>query len=208
MKDAQIAVCGYYQTDLEDQVLKMSDLSYEKVTGTGMIERMLRFRNITSALWNKMFLMEIIREHQIEFQSQFAIGEDMVFLTEYCLNVENGVVIPDRLYRYTSNPNGAMLSGKKGTFQKKWITEWEAAKHTEQLLTKRGVQSRMIVVKKARIADKLLTMMRRNHYEDRQYRKELQMFLRGHSGDILRTKDFSPKKKISCMLNAFSLQRG
>lgn len=201
VQNAELAVCGYLQTDSENHVLTQSFLKAGTENGAGIIEQMLRYRCITSALWNKIFLLDIIRTNGISFRSEYAIGEDMVFLTEYCLYVKCANIIPECLYCYTSNPQGAMLSGKTGTFQTKWRTEWNAVSQTEALLAKGKVQSNMIVIKKARIADKLLTMMRRTNYQDKKFQKELQLFLCRHISAVLKTKDFTLKKKISCMLN-------
>ena len=198
---AQLSICGFFETDLDLNIHRQSSMQNQIVNGVEIIEKMLQYRNITSALWNKLFLFDIIKQNNIEFESRYIIGEDMLFLAKYCLNVDKAVIISDSLYRYTSNPHGAMLSKKNGEFNSKWITEWLAVKETERVLSERGIQSNMIKVKKIRIADKLFSMMAKTKYNDLELKKELLRYLRKNIFLILKTKDFSKKKKLNCTLN-------
>lgn len=201
--DVGIAVCGYNQTDLKGHVIKHSDFGDAVINSTDIIERMLSFRDITSALWNKIFIMDIIRKNHIFFDDKFKIGEDMVFLTKYSMYISKGNVISDRLYNYTSNPSGAMLS-KKVEFNSKWITEWNAVNEVEHLLQKKNIHSDMLIVKKVRIADKLLSNLMKLDVHENDLQKELQNILKKNLIKICFASDFNVKKKISCIFNAIS----
>ncbi len=198
---AQLSVCSYYHTDVKLNILRKSSLEDQVVTGADIVEKMLRFRNINSAIWNKLFMLDIIRDNGIAFNSRYAIGEDMLFLANYCTHVDKAVILSDHLYRYVSNPEGAMLSKKSGKFDTKWLTEWKAVKETERVLSEGGIRSDMIKVKKLRIADKLLSMTAKTGYNDPELKKELAKYLRKNVRLILTTSDFSAKKKCTCMLN-------
>lgn len=200
----QMAVCGYQQISEQGEIQQNHLLKSELISGIDTIEHLLQFRNITSALWNKMFCLDRIHEKRIQFKPEFSIGEDMVFLTEYCLGLDRVCILADILYCYRENPNGAMLGNSKVIFDRKWLTEWNAICEVERLLYQHENHLHMTDVKKIRIADKLLTKITKSQYDNLKLKKELQQILRKHIGLVIMEKDFTIKKKISCLLNAIS----
>lgn len=200
----QLSICGYQQIDTRGKVQHIHPLESSQVSGLVAIERMLSYRDITSALWNKMFILERIREYGIRFKADYSIGEDMVFLAEYCLKAECVEIVSDTLYCYRENPKGLMLSNNNDAFNIKWLTEWNAICEVQRLLEQAGRSPHMLKTKKIRIADKLLTKMTACRFENPVLKMKLQCLLRKELLGILLDNDFSVKKKISCMINAIS----
>jgi glycosyltransferase involved in cell wall biosynthesis len=59
---------------------------------------------------NKIFRMDVIREHGLRFNEQFSVGEDMVFLAHYLKHSQTVGYVPEVLYHYTVNPQSLTRS--------------------------------------------------------------------------------------------------
>jgi len=59
---------------------------------------------------NKIFRMDLIREHGLRFNEQFSVGEDMVFLAQYLKHCQTVGYVPEVLYHYTVNPQSLTRS--------------------------------------------------------------------------------------------------
>ena len=59
---------------------------------------------------NKIFRMDVIREHGLRFDEQFSVGEDMVFLAHYLKHSQTVGYVPEVLYHYTVNPQSLTRS--------------------------------------------------------------------------------------------------
>lgn len=59
---------------------------------------------------NKVFRMDLIREHGLRFNEQFSVGEDMVFLAQYLKHCQTVGYVPEVLYHYTVNPQSLTRS--------------------------------------------------------------------------------------------------
>lgn len=198
-----MAVCGF--RSVEETTGKFVE-SHFALTGIQprnvFIDQILRFRDITSALWNKAFLGNIVREEHLCFSQELAIGEDLCFLVDYALHIDKVNILSDVLYDYLINPGGAMASG--GSLQKKQLTEWYAIRQVEDKLQTSGIHVPNLAVKKVRIADKLLSKIVDSGYDDPALRAELAKCLRENLMTALRSHDFAAKKKLSIALNAFT----
>ncbi len=60
---------------------------------------------IRMSVWNTLYSMKIIKEHNIKFPSEREfISEDIVFDTEYYPHVKKGVIVESIAYKYRVNP--------------------------------------------------------------------------------------------------------
>ncbi len=201
-----LAICGYSTaTKVGDKyTLKDVTLDDEIVSAGTAIERILLYRKYNPSIWNKMFIVGVIRDRGLRFDETIAIGEDMLFLVQYCVEVERCAVIGNRNYIYFENPEGAMLENKAcAEFDSKWLSEWRAIILTEDVLKSHGYESRSVKIKKIRIADKLLSRMERFGFDDAKVRKEMLETIRKNIWAIF-DKDFSGVKRASIMLNCIS----
>lgn len=58
--------------------------------------------NLFGYTWNKIFKLDIIKEHNIKFTENLAICEDEIFTLDYCRYVNNLMVLNIPLYYYYS----------------------------------------------------------------------------------------------------------
>jgi glycosyltransferase involved in cell wall biosynthesis len=59
---------------------------------------------------NKVFRMDLIREHGLRFNEKISVGEDMVFLAQYLKHCQTVGYVPEVLYHYTVNPQSLTRS--------------------------------------------------------------------------------------------------
>lgn len=58
--------------------------------------------------WGKLFLKDLVDKHHICFPPGVSIGEDYIFVMEYCKYVQTQILINDCVVMYFQNPTGAM----------------------------------------------------------------------------------------------------
>lgn len=62
-----------------------------------------------SVLWNKLYRMEIIRQHELRFQEGMAWSEDFVFNASYYRYIARVAVVEEPVYDYYRNPAGLTM---------------------------------------------------------------------------------------------------
>ena len=62
--------------------------------------------------WRRLFSAKLIKENNIEYHPDIAIGEDTLFCLESFLSANRTLSIPVTVYEYRRNTQGAMRSGK------------------------------------------------------------------------------------------------
>ena len=202
---AEIATCGYDVKNREtgelDSKSRFSSCILEKEE---FIDRVFRHRDVLPAVWNKIFYTDIIRDNKIRFDKKYAIGEDLLFLIEYSLHISKASVFSDRLYCYYINSGGAMQAhNSEKSFKEKWLTEWSSIIKAEKILSEKEIISPAVLVKKARIADKLISIIERYNYTT-SLKNEMLTFLRKNMFKAVTKKEFPLKKKASIVLNCIS----
>lgn len=62
-------------------------------------------RRVEGYLWNKMFILSIIRDNHIMFNTNYRMWEDLLFCVEYILQINRGVFWDKNIYMYSKNSN-------------------------------------------------------------------------------------------------------
>lgn len=200
----EMAVCGYYTVEPDKENGRRSSFRSSGIMQRGeLIDSTLRFRDTTSALWNKCFLTDIIRRNNISFHSEYAIGEDLCFIVDYAMCIEKAICTERPLYYYLLNPEGAM-SNKSDEFRPKQLTEWYAIQSVSEKLCSNNIASRMLAVKKVRIADKLLSCRSGRKNIPKKVRREMASALRSNLPAAMRSGEFSFSRKTGIVLNAIA----
>ncbi len=200
-----LVICSYNEITPDGQELFRYDPESCLFTSVEeLMQNYLQSHKICSALWNKIFRLDMIRKNDIYFDETMTIGEDMIFLTNYCLHIGQAFLIPDCLYSYVKNPEGAMQKRKKEKqFQKKWLSEWYAVLEVERLVKDYKLSKvPALAVKKVRVADKLLKIMAQFNYQDRELKKNLVKCIREDWRILVSAKDVGKKQKVTTILNA------
>jgi glycosyltransferase involved in cell wall biosynthesis len=202
----QLAICGYRIAERGTASAgKCCSFQDEVIPVELALERILRFQKYNPSIWNKMFLTSVIRAQKLRFETDIAIGEDMLFLIRYCMQVQSCSVIGKALYIYYTNPAGAMQERKNsGEFKEKWLSEWKAVLLAEQELHEHGFSIKAMSIKKVRAADKLLSTMAAYHYPDNRIRQELLLYLRKNLLRAMAERDYNAQKKLSILFNCIS----
>lgn len=180
-KNVELAICGYKEISIEGKELFHYQSNREEYySPIILIQNCLQSKKICTALWNKAFCMDVIRKHTLRFDETLSIGEDMLFLVEYCLNIQQAIEIPCSLYHYVKNPEGTMQSRKyKNYFQVKWLSEWKSIQKVEQKLNEVGIQTfRELETKKTNIAIKILKLMTKYEYKNIMLTEQMSQYIR------------------------------
>lgn len=166
--DTQLGFCGYVEKSGKGSVI----FSFNpKVTlyknKLAFVDELLRHHSIGSALWNKVFLGQIIRDNNIMFDSSITIGEDLLFIMNYLKYVKQVRGVVGQLYEYTLNIDGAMnKSTLARKYNKNWDSEWCAVKQAEKIQLDMGnCVSKEMRLKKVRVSSKLLYFAKKLNYE-------------------------------------------
>lgn len=100
----QLVTCGINKKIKGKEVfLKMDAVEIEDENKiANKIEGMLEAQ-IFNYVWNKIYLLEIIRENQILFDEKLSMGEDFLFNLDYIKKIRNMKIIPNILYIYEAD---------------------------------------------------------------------------------------------------------
>ncbi len=69
------------------------------------------------SIWAKLYRLDIIREHNIRFDTNISYEEDCVFNLDYFRHVNTTAVLPDVFYRWRQMDVSLSKGYRKGTFQ-------------------------------------------------------------------------------------------
>ena len=197
-----LGICGYQEK--EDTVTFTFRPSQKSYSQADLIEHILKRHDIHCSLWNKIFNVRKIRTHAIRFDESISIGEDMLFLLQYCSYVDTAFALKACYYTYQKNIDSAMFSFKKEkSFQESWLTEWDAIRKAEYVLDTMGYPLSFLLEKKVNVANKILYLMGVFHYKDPRMEKELVYTIRQHWKAYMKT-NLSLVRKGSITLNAIS----
>lgn len=131
----EMASCGAVAEDENGKIL------YHLVTTecvnfdrTETMLSIMRKGGISTAIWNKIFLNEIIRENNLSFDINVKCGEDLLFLANYVNHIERSLYIAGELYHYVIGFNTLSHScGSKFCFNRGRMTEELAYKQIIEL---------------------------------------------------------------------------
>lgn len=116
-----VPICGFVY---HDEVNKMSPRSYVWSGGAELVSLGESFRLnaelYLTALWNKLFDNDEIKKHNIRFDENLSMGEDLRFSVEYFqkTNTENVFAFSDTLYHYTKLSEDTLMSTQRLTNMK------------------------------------------------------------------------------------------
>ena len=104
IQGCDVAICGFDRFDENGiQVKKILDISGE-MTALQAYEHTFASNMISGAAWNKLFRMEILKQHDIKFSREIFKSEDTLFVAEYYAHCKKYAYVADNLYHYRMNP--------------------------------------------------------------------------------------------------------
>ena len=144
---AQLVTCGYKTSD--GKTKRRID-NTEKVKDTKNIQEYLEIvkeNYLFNELWNKLYITEIIKQHNIKFNENFELGEDFIFNLDYLKWVKKASYINKELYIYTVGQAGLKLKYRDNKFE----IEYELTKCLEEYYKEKGYQMDYIYNRFARV---------------------------------------------------------
>lgn len=109
------AVCGYVNHD-EKQNGRTDVIGWGGLDGTKTvvlkeeIEKLYR-GGLLQQLWNKVFVTELVRKHQVRFDESISIGEDTRFILDYIQRsgIQEICLVDCPLYHYMRDQDGSLM---------------------------------------------------------------------------------------------------
>ena len=208
MEGTELGICGYTIAHKDDCSTEIHQLRAEQITAAEVMDRSMRFRDLTSACWNKCFLKSVTDQYKITFDESLNIGEDLLFILSYCRHIHTAVLTDKVLYTYVLNESSAMneIAGREA-FNEKWLTEWKAIRKAETMLEEDDITLKGLQIKEVRIANKLLNLMRKYGYQNKELKTELTDTIRKNYPAVIMEKEFSAKMKLSITLKRLGLMQ-
>lgn len=114
-KTNTLAVCGYINHDEKQNgtvdVCAWKDFQDVRECSIKEIILSLYDKNLLQQLWNKVFISDIIRKHNIIFDENISIGEDTRFVLEYLQKGEISSIslVNKALYHYIRGQEGSLM---------------------------------------------------------------------------------------------------
>lgn len=109
------AVCGYVNHDEKQNgrtdVIGWGGLdSIKTVVLKEEIEKLYR-GGLLQQLWNKVFVTELVRKHQVRFDESISIGEDTRFILDYIQRsgIQEITLLNRPLYHYMRDQDGSLM---------------------------------------------------------------------------------------------------
>lgn len=104
--NAGLSICGF--TELKGQeVLNETKGNIENMNREEAMEKLLKEDSFKGYVWNKMFDMDIIREHNLQFDVTLAVWTDVLFVFDYMLHIDTVAFNPEPKYYYIYVENSA-----------------------------------------------------------------------------------------------------
>lgn len=109
------AICGYVNHD--EKNTGRTDIfgwnEKEEFTRVPLVPRLQKIYDdrLLQQLWNKVFVTELVRKHQVRFDETISIGEDTRFILDYIhrAGVDQVCLIDRPLYHYMRDQDGSLM---------------------------------------------------------------------------------------------------
>ena len=73
--------------------------------------------NLFNKLWNKIYVLDIIKKNNIKFDKTLSLAEDLKFNLQYINTIKNVGFLSETLYYYINNNTGLNLKYRKDRFE-------------------------------------------------------------------------------------------
>lgn len=99
INQTELSICGF--VELKDgQIINETIGNVQIMTQAEAMESLLKHTSFKGYVWNKMFVMNIITENQIQFDQSLAVWTDVLFVFTYMQYIKKAVYDPTPMYYY------------------------------------------------------------------------------------------------------------
>ncbi|MBA1393322.1 glycosyltransferase family 2 protein, partial [Lactobacillus sp. XV13L] len=96
-----MATCGYYKESQRGTIKVWGKHVQGLINRTEMIRHLTKISGqIMGYTWNKVYRLDLIKQHHLKFESDLSLMEDQVFNIQYAASAHNFYVQPIPLYHY------------------------------------------------------------------------------------------------------------
>lgn len=194
-----LGICGYYESVSGEITFERSKKCISDDLDS-LLRSVVSYHGICSALWNKIFKSDVIKNNNIFFDEEISVGEDLLFITTYITYIRWWKEIPQILYEYRITSTSIMQnirSNKK--FNAGWLSEWASLKYAQKMILSESniykFDQNIFFEKKVRVALKLIRSIYRN---DRfiSIKVELKEFIVSNMGKIIFNRRIGKRDKL------------
>lgn len=122
MLNTQLVCCSYnYVYDDMNKITGPNLKEDLKMEEYEMINY-LHQKKCLKMLWNKMFVLDIIKENDIKMNVEFNYGEDYMFVIDYLYFINNIKIINNKLYNYSIHSGGLSTKYNDNLFENRLRT--------------------------------------------------------------------------------------
>lgn len=104
--NAELTICGFVELK-GTEIINQTSGEMQVMQQESAMENLLKESSFKGYVWNKMFDMEIIRKHNLQFDISLAIWTDVLFVFQYMLHIQKCVFDPKPQYYYIYIENSA-----------------------------------------------------------------------------------------------------
>ena len=115
--DTDVVVGGYSKFKEGDLVKSYNAKKEIHLSGDEIVNTLLRHKKIKGYVWGKLFK----KKNNLLFNEDIHYAEDLLFSLEVFLRSESIILIPDFVYQYQINKNGASFNKYKKSLYKDWF---------------------------------------------------------------------------------------
>ena len=201
--DSQMVVCNFKPVGVQNppKVKNIGEGIFNRETA---MRHLLGYNNFNGYVWNKLFLMDIIRENKLCFKDGYWACDDVLYAGEYIYYCDKITVIGDKLYYYRQNNTGAnrvRYSGKV-PFDKKWMSSFIVTEYFNKLF-KNEIVTNACILHEVREASFVLRSMAAGGYKGAEY-TQLTKIIKDNATLFYKDKDSGYTQKLSVWLTSIS----
>lgn len=201
--DCELVVCGFEPVGV-DNPPKVKIISPGTVDRSEAMKHLLGYNSFNGYVWNKLFLMNTIRNNNIRFEDGYWACDDVLFAGNYIFYCKKVHVITDKLYYYRQNNTGAnrvRYSGKV-KFDKKWMKSFDVTRHFANIFNNSDI-TKACRLHEVREAGIILRSMAAGKYKGKEY-KYLMNIVKKNSLMFFKSDEASYTQKLSVFLTRIS----
>lgn len=118
--DYHLITCGYIRKNITGEKIVRKNVneiySFDRQNLKQYIE-VLQKNNLFNQLWNKIYVLDIIKKNNIKFDKTLSLAEDLKFNLQYINTIKNVGFLSETLYYYINNNTGLNLKYRKDRFE-------------------------------------------------------------------------------------------
>lgn len=188
-------VCIGHYVDFENAAFKANpEASFKIMTGEQAINALICPPAMEGFSWNKLYKMDIIRQHFLRFSDSMGTTEDLAFAYQYLKHASTVCFAPGkRMYHYCQRTGSATIA----TFSQRQLQSM----NIYELMIQEGYDEKLQEAAKIRLCETALNLLwsvKNLPYRDRETEKQLQGKINQLKTSYLKSERVSRRRKMQC----------